>query len=100
MNYSRWGNSFWYTFFRSHINRRGSPRDTALFQIHDVCKFPASVLRNNLEWCLGQVERKFNSSPPEIYRPTRRQMEELRGYIAQFLIDVNKKYPKPKKKRS
>jgi hypothetical protein len=82
MSYSRWSLSEWYTFWSSPPSGTTENRDTATFEICGVANFTAEQLRNSLEFCLQQVKEVQDGD-----------MEELKGYVALFLADVDKEYP-------
>lgn len=95
MSYSRWSNSYWYTFWSVPLSDRdGSEnRDNAIFEICDVAHFTAKELRDNLDGCLQYVEMTIAQNYKPEYRVTEERRKELIGYIRQFLEDVDEEYP-------
>jgi hypothetical protein len=87
MSYSRWSNSFWYTYWTGPIDR-----DKAQFEICGVKIFTAKQIRENIEACLAAVN-KVDFGPRQ---PTTSEMAELRGYMEEFLREVDERFPAPK----
>lgn len=82
MSYSRWITSYWYTFWCSQ-DPITENRDTAIFDICDVCSFTSKELRDDIDGCL----RKVGDLDPD------GDLDELLIYINRFLADVNESYP-------
>lgn len=92
MSYSRWGGSRWYTFWAGQDSATEN-RETAFFVICPIARFTAAELRADIEQCLNTTcaeEREHGD--PDIPDDDR---EELRGYMLEFLTDVDEKYPEP-----
>ena len=88
MSYSRWGGSCWYTFW---AYRDYEDRDNALFEVCPVTQFTAKELRDNIDECLTQaVVAVIEDGASD---PTEEELAELKGYMEQFLADVDEKYP-------
>ena len=85
MSYSRWSNSYWYTFWHVPDDKTKENRDNAKFTICTFGSYSAAQLRNKLDRCLHFVKCKEPDG----------NIEELKGYVAQFLADVDKEYPDP-----
>jgi len=89
VSYSRWGGgSRWYTFWACQ-DEVTENRETCLFEICPVVSFTAAGLRADIEACLDQVA--ILESGKGAVSDTER--EELRGYIMEFLADVDCRYP-------
>ena len=88
MSYSRWSNSYWYTYWASPGQGVEESRDTELFEICPVATFTAKQLRDDLDGCIHQVADTETGGR----KPTPQELDELRGYIAEFLEDVSLKY--------
>ena len=86
MAYSRWGGSFWYTYWACQ-DEATENRDTALFEISCVATFTAAELRADMESCLCRARL---ASTPKL---SISQLEELRSYMKTFLADVDRWYP-------
>ena len=87
MSYSRWGNSYWYTFWHTQ-DETTENYDTATFCICSFKKditFTAKQLREQLERCIDTVRIKDR-------RASKEELEELKIYMNKFLIDVEKDY--------
>lgn len=91
MSYSRWGASVWYTYWCSRPGKSWENRNNATFSICGVCDFEAARMRKDIEGCLDEAMQKAG---PE---RTASEREELRGYMKEFLADVNDKYPRRSK---
>ena len=97
MSYSRWTNSDWYTFWCVQDDATEN-RDTALFEIMCCATFTAKQLRDDLQLCLDQAcdvsmaGRTMETNPSLLDRPISR--EQLEGFVAEFLGDVDRKYPR------
>ncbi len=91
MSYSRWGASRWYTFWACQDGAT-EDRDTAIFECCPVPTFTAAELRANIEKCLDAAcdEEERKDSVPDISDDDR---EELRGYMSEFLAEVDQAYP-------
>lgn len=82
MSYSRWGSSDWYTMWMAPPVDTEN-RDNAIFEIMCVARFTAKELRENIDDCMKKVQ---------IIAPEG-DILELRGYVSEFLADVDKEYP-------
>lgn len=93
MSYSRWSNSYWYTYWLAQHDGFSENILTATLAIlslsGDEFNFQAGKLRNDVEQCLDEVRNKTHCSVKE--------KEELRGYMGEFLSDVDKEYPKQRR---
>jgi len=85
MSYSRWTNSDWYTIWCVQDDATEN-RDTALFQIVCCATFTAKQLREDLKSCLDRA-----CDPSQYDRLVSRS--QLEGFVAEFLEDVDAKYP-------
>ncbi len=87
MSYSRWGGSHWYTYWHAQ-DKETENRDTAIFEICTVASFTAKELRDDVEQCILAAMKK------DIVGEMRNGLDdELRGYMEQFLADVDEAYP-------
>jgi hypothetical protein len=82
MSYSRWSNSYWYTYWRVAGEGVVENRNNAVLDICSVISFTAKQLRENLDQCMKEVQEL--SPDGDIY--------ELRLYVNRFLNDVDKQY--------
>ena len=88
MSYSRWGESRWYTFWACQEEETEN-RDTSLFEICTVASFAASELRADIDACLAKAvaaEQVRGMVADD-------EIEELRGYMLEFLDAVDNAYP-------
>jgi hypothetical protein len=87
VSYSRWGNSRWYTFWCVAQGDVVENRDNARFEIcgekPDIW-FAAAQLREDMDACIRKVAGAVECTPAEL--------EELRGYMRDFLEDVDRRY--------
>jgi len=87
MFYSRWESSKWYTYWLVQ-DPPTENRETAIFNICAVASFTAKQLRTDIKQCLNvAMYKEFGSSIRVAER------EELQGYMKEFLIAVDEKYP-------
>jgi len=85
MSYSRWagrGSGHWYTYWC--VNDGVENRDNAIFAISSVTDFTASQLRVDMDGCMKAVRELDEHG----------DIDELRGYAMEFLVDVDEEYPK------
>jgi len=90
MGYSRWGergNGHWYSFWAIHPPDKEETRDNATFEIYNVAIFSARELRENIDKCIAIVVLSESDTT------TKKEFEELRGYMIDFLYDVDEEYP-------
>ena len=90
MSYSRWGSrgsGYWYTYWHVHPSNEEETRDTALFDICTICMFVAKDLRDDIESCINVVAHTDPQAGSD-------KLEELKGYMLEFLEDVDKEYSK------
>lgn len=74
MTYSRWANSFWYTY----ADVAGG------FTVCGVCNFSRKALMSGLEPCLEKVKGICET----LEKPaTTAQLNELREYMLEYLVD-------------
>ena len=90
MSYSRWSNSFQYTFWCAPLNKKEENRYNAIFEICDVTSFTAQQLRTDIEECLEKIRCKLEGHDYEEYKEL---LNELQEYMNEFLQDVDKEYP-------
>ena len=89
MAYSRWGSSRWYTFW-AHQDQDTENRDNAIFNICPVARLAAWEIREDIEDCLTRVaDLEEPTIPGDVSNAER---EELRGYMLEFLADVDASY--------
>lgn len=90
MSYSRWSNSRWYTFWCVHPRDQRETRASALFSVMDSHaadeepgeqQFNAAEIRKNVTACVGK------------FAGTVEELEELKGYMQEFVADVDARYP-------
>ncbi len=87
MSYSRWGASRWYTFW---ANQENENRDTALFEACPVAEFTAAELRADIQQCIDVAKQAEQTRFGDV---SSEECEELRGYMTEFLADVDAAYP-------
>ena len=56
MSYSRWGNSYWYTYWRAFYDPELENRNNAIFEISGVGSFTAAEIRKNINLCLEIIK--------------------------------------------
>lgn len=89
MAYSRWGESYFYTFWGGQAEQQ--TRDTAVFEVCPITSFTAKQLRDDMEACIAEVKKRCRSiaTPPNEF-----DIIELRACMMEFLDDVERHYPK------
>ena len=95
MSYSRFGDSYWYTYWSTVPEGITEDRDTAIFEVCTVTQFSAKQLRDDVDACIAEAVElapKFNWVTGE---PSEQDIQELRDCIAEFLADVDREYPSP-----
>ena len=84
MSYSRWGSSRWYTFWcASDAKKRAD-------EVFDICaekSFTYGELLEDIDSCI-EVIRSGDK------KCTEAELEELKGYMENFIADIQEKYPK------
>lgn len=89
MSYSRWSNSRWYTFWCVHPRDQRETRASALFSVMDANaeewqpserQFNAAEIRKNVDACVGE------------FTGTTEELQELKGYMGDFLEAVDRRY--------
>ena len=89
MSYSRWGNSYWYTYWHVYTGEDVENRNNAILDICCVMSFTADQIRKNINLCLGLVKEKEPKG----------DIEELRIYMKRFLNDVDDFFDDKKQKK-
>ncbi len=105
MSYSRWGGSRWFTFWAGQ-DQSTENRDSAYFEISMIAAFTAGELRADIEGCLTDAATKEGKGclPDDATERLRgylgkalkvsdAERDELRGYMKEFLADINRCYP-------
>ena len=93
MSYSRWGASRWYTFW---ANQENENRDTALFEICPVAEFTAAELRADIQQCIDVAKQAEQTRfLGRIGDVSAEECAELRGYMTEFLVEMDAVYPPP-----
>lgn len=87
MSYSRWINSYWYTFWCTQ-DKKTENRDTCVFKICGMIGFTAKQLREDLDCCIDIVKKKDPNTNED-------HINELKQYIKRFLKEVDVEYPYP-----
>lgn len=99
MSYSRWSDSVWYTFWCvSHAKRK----EDEIFSVCTMGDFTYAQLVSSIESCLDECclckyHEGKDFAPIEDATPEQR--EELRGYMQQFIDDVDNEYKSEARKK-
>lgn len=106
MSYSRWSNSYWYTYWCVADPDIPETRATAIFEICTVARFRASEIRKDIAACVAKAAiyagRPRSRGPSDCLprtAPTEEQLQELTELMVRFLRDVDAKYPISHNKR-
>lgn len=84
MSYSRWGSSFWYSYWQStdSVNKKDQNF------VADDSVFTYAEIEEDINKCLDSaIEHNVDNSVCEIERKDLR--DELMKYMANFILDVN-----------
>lgn len=96
MAYSRWSNSDWYTFWVWMGGDDGTKPDDEWFDVCNVRSFSYRMLKDDIDDCIERVKDAVNQSDyaPEYKERllTQESLDELRGYMHQFIADVEEEY--------
>lgn len=93
MSYSRWLESYWYTFWCVHPYGSVEDRENAIFEVCDwwfSLQLTAADIRADVNACVEKARAACHTKP---IRPTDEDLSELRGYMLEFVADVDAKYP-------
>jgi len=85
MSYSRWGNSYWYTFWLSKPEENYDTATFCICRFGGDTNFTAKQLREQFEKCVDTVRMKERKASEE-------EIEEVSSYMYKFLRDVDKEY--------
>lgn len=89
MSYSRWGSSYWYTFWCSHDGGAAEDRNNALFEVCGVGTFTAEQIREDIDSCVAIAEENCKKCTT---KPSPEDMKELREYMLEFVSDIDEQY--------
>lgn len=89
MSYSRWTNSRWYSYWSIPRGDAVENRDNARLEVIDAAGpldqdlwFAAAEIREDVHACLRRVRLPTTSA----------ELEELKGYMLEFVSDVDARY--------
>jgi hypothetical protein len=88
MSYSRWGNSYWYTFWDSK---------TDSFEICGVTNIGYFSLKKDIDECIRHLKYRLEEIDKKntlIRLPTEIEYQELKSYMLQFINDFEEEYRK------
>lgn len=91
MAYSRYDNSFWYTYWRSNPDGFHENRTNAVFVVADLADFHAAELRKDKEGC---IDRVLAACRAKNMHPGADDCAKLSECMDRFLAAVDKRYPK------
>lgn len=89
MSYSRWSNSRWYTFWKTQSEPTN--HNNAQFCVcepEEETIFLAAEIRKNVDACIARLK---DSRPG--HDASQDELQELRGYMLEFLADIDARYP-------
>ena len=92
MAYSRWSNSFWYTFWAVSDNKT---KDGQIFDICTTMSFTYKQLTEDMDDCVVKVREAIEHEVED--KPEDAVYEELKGYIKTFIKDVEEEYKREQK---
>ncbi len=88
MAYSRWGESYWYTYWASPGQGVEESRDTEVFEICPVAFFTAKQLREDLDGCMKQVAETMTFDR----KPTPQELEDKFLEVMQNNVPARRGY--------
>lgn len=83
MSYSRWSNSYWYTFWAVSDD---TTKEGQIFDICTIASFTYKELTENMDKCIERVREEVEDDMEESL------IEELKGYMKQFIKDVDEDF--------
>ena len=118
MSYSRWSNSIWYTYW---VATNTKIMDEEVFEICSVRSLTYREIKNDIDAAVKSVADKMRKSFIEsnnadleylvddsksvkdlreytftaLYSPSEADIVELKGYMQEFLIDIEDEYRNP-----
>lgn len=90
MSYSRWLESYWYTYWCVKMKDEIETRDNAMFEVCAIACFTAHELRTDMESC---IKRALLACENNTFQPIESEIDDLREFMKEFLADVDEKYP-------
>jgi len=99
MSYSRWSNSIWYTFWsatpKQCIPMEGFNPEDEQFSVDCEMDFSYKSLKKDIEDCINKVRShyEFKLGEDNENLPSDADYDELRGYMQEFIKDVEEEYP-------
>ena len=95
MSYSRWTNSLWYTYW---LAGDVDSKEDEMFDICTVKILKYSEMKDNIYGAIASVRQAIidDKMDPEYKKKllSDEALEELRGYMEQFISDVDEEYKK------
>jgi hypothetical protein len=96
MSYSRWINSFWYTYWACPAEEYKDSRDAQRFDICGIKSYTYKELKDDLDGCIEGLKAYMKENGPKqdkkyTFVPetaTDEEFEELKGYMKEFMRDV------------
>ena len=83
MAYSRWSNSRWYTIYLASGEKE---KNNQIFYIFNVVSFTYEQLVGGMDKCLKEVFQNCDKVPDQ------KELDELRGYMCEFLKEVDEEF--------
>jgi hypothetical protein len=87
MSYSRWSNSVWYTYWCSSDAKK---REDEVFDVCGERSFTYQELTEDIDKCLELIKNDKDKGSV-----TQEELDELKGYMLEFIEDVKKEYITP-----
>ena len=95
MSYSRWSNSTWYTYWHCGEEKDRHVMDKQLFDVCGVMMFTYKELAEDLDGCIARLKHHIENHDKEARENmfcmdsvTDEELEELKGYMKEFMEDV------------
>jgi hypothetical protein len=81
MAYSRWGESYWYTYWCIRLKEGPEDRDNAIFEVCPLVRFSAKELRDDIETCVKQAVEACDKCTTQ---PLESEVDDLREFMREF----------------
>lgn len=95
MSYSRWGDSVWYTYWGAYSDK--FPRDEQEFVVCAIGEVTYGEMKRDFESAVGRLVEQGTAQcekevVPEEFEPSLEELAELRGYMREFMADVEAEF--------
>ena len=91
MSYSRWINSYWYTFWSANPAPNGEEKGEQLFDVDCQFSFTFKQLtaKDGIKKSINKIKKETRT---RTLKPGKNDFLELQGYMKLFIQDVKEQY--------